>query len=371
MPTLSKRDYFAIRSLMGLSGSQPAAHRISMRRLLSARGSSIFSCHPSSSKGSSCRARASTEWRVSHAVLNLAFEVQERYFNIVATEKKIVLMEDFVEACDAAQLISAGQLERGTINSLERDRRKNELLEAQLELSRMRLEDIHHRQHMNVLLGVSPLQSSWTVSGQLFSLPEDEISTSDLEAIALTQRLDLKDAYLELERLERMRGLTEWWTHTDGTVGISAERDPEGARNLGPTLAGSLPLFNYGQADRARLSAQYQQKLHLLEALSLQIAAEVRSAKEQLMIHRSLVETYQKQALPLQRQIVSMSQRFYNAMALGVYQLLDTKKQEIQLNIDLLMALKGYWIARVTLNKVVGGYLPIAPIAIDHSLEKK
>jgi cobalt-zinc-cadmium efflux system outer membrane protein len=296
---------------------------------------------------------------VSHEILQLACDVQETYVSLLATQKKEGLMKEYVHACLAAKTLSELQYEKGNINSLEKDRRYTEFLEASLLLSQIELETIQYREHMNTLLGLSSSQIGWTQKDEFFLLPQGERDVDELEALAKAKRFDLENARWEVERIARMGGLTAWWTHVDGEAGLSGEKDAEGSKVLGPTIAGALPLFNYGQADRARLSSLYRQKVASLHALTIEIESEVRLAREKVIAHRAIVETYQQQALPLQREVVSMSQRFYNAMALGVYTLLDAKKHELHMQMGSLMALKEYWASQVALNRAVGGALPI------------
>src|SRR6185295_13447960 len=149
----------------------------------------------------------------------------------------------------------------------------------------------------------------------------------------------------------------QWWSYSDVMAGISTESESEGGQVTGPTFAAQIPVFNYGQAARRRLLAQYQQSKEDLRALEVSTLCQVRTALQQLHTIRNLVIAYREQLVPLQRNILSSAVALYNVMGLGVYKLLEAKKQQIETEIDAMMTLADYWIARVDLDRALGGKL--------------
>ncbi len=96
------------------------------------------------------------------------------------------------------------------------------------------------------------------------------------------------------------------------------------------------------------------------EDLATRIHAEARAARMQLLTKRASVEYYQTTLLPLQERMVALSQQQYNAMLLGVYQLLTAKQNEITTYQAYLEALRDYFMARLELERVLGSVLPEA-----------
>jgi cobalt-zinc-cadmium efflux system outer membrane protein len=233
----------------------------------------------------------------------------------------------------------------------------NEYLESKVALAQSQVELIRLRERMNKLLGLSSSELTWQIIDDLPALPEKEIPVECLDSVALSQRLDLGAARWEVVKIARMLGLKQWWAYTNIAAGISTEHEAEGFQETGPIFAGAIPIFNYGQADRARLYSMHRQSLEREKALEIEVLSEVRSARDQLYLNRDLVLTYQMELLPLQEQIVSMSQRFYNTMALSVYKLIDAKRQELQMQINCKLSLRNYWLSRVELDRALGGSL--------------
>lgn len=298
--------------------------------------------------------------RVANAVLNLAFDVQETFYNLQEEQSKQSLLASLIQATEAASQLAAAQREQGNINDLEQQRRMNEYLEAKVAFTINQVDLIRLRERMNKLLGLSSSEQYWQIINDLPEVPKEEISAECLETIALSQRLDLEIARWEVKRIAEMLGIKQWWAYTDIAIGISTEYEGGGTQKTGPAFAGAIPIFNYGQADRARLYAMYRQSQKRWKALEIKILSEVHSAINQLIVNRNLVLTYQKELLPLQEQVVLMSQRFYNTMALSVYKLLDVKRQELQMRINYKLKLKNYWVSQVELNRALGGELYLA-----------
>jgi cobalt-zinc-cadmium efflux system outer membrane protein len=296
-------------------------------------------------------------FQIGGVVLELAFAVREAYYNLQAAQSKLGLLELLVEVTDAKSELAKQQIEAGNINELTFQAHKAEYIQAKLALSSTQNEIAKLRQEMNVLLGLRPSLCNWRIPNDLLDLPPEETSMEELEKIALAKRLDLAAAHMEIKRLELMGATKEWWAYTEPGVGVSREKDADGITVLGPSMATSLPFFNHGQADRARLFAMYKQSKHRLQALEIDILAQVRMHKEQLAINRNRVLIYIQEYLPLQKDIVATSQNFYNVMGLSLYTFLQNKEQEIQSKISYIDALQDYWLTRVNLERATGGSL--------------
>jgi len=297
-----------------------------------------------------------TKLRVADAILNLAFDVQETFYLYVALQQKLSLMAILVEATDVTHRLAILQKKQGNINDLELQARTNEYLQTKIQYAESKAALVDVKEQMNRLMGFG-IDTCWSVSQGLPALPECEIPCECLESIALAKRLDIGVARWEMERLFRFWKTKRWWAFADGTLGVSTEQEAENFLETGPTFSIPLPCFNYGQADRARIYALYSQSCNRLKALEISVLTKVRSARGQLAVYRELIEEYQRQLLSLQESIVTTSQHFYNFMALGVYKLIGAKKQEIEMEINYVMALLHYWKTSVQVDRAMGGNL--------------
>lgn len=293
--------------------------------------------------------------KAANAILDLAFDVEETFYSFLAEKIQLENTLQLVAAAEASMLLARGQLQQGNINDLDYQSRLNAFLETRIELSILQRNLIRLREQMNQLLGLSTSDLCWNIDPNFPPLPIADDSVECLEQIALNQRLDLEAARWEIERFARMYGITQWWAYTNAIAGLSGERDADCIGVLGPTLAFELPLFNYGQADRQRLSAQFRQSLDRLIKMEIHVLAQVRSARDQLSTNRRLASTFMNEILPLQHNIVETSQSYYHSQALSVYKLLDAKRQELQMKNHYIRSLRDYWLSKVALKRALGG----------------
>ena len=298
-----------------------------------------------------------TKLRVSNEILDLAFEVRETYYELIAERKKIEYIHSSVELTSILRDIFSKQIAVGNVNSLQFQLAQARFLEAELELSRSQTEAIRLREKLNRLLGFS--------EDVCLLLPEDlpaveacDFELCTLESRALEQRLDLQVARFEMARLTQMLGLKEGWTYTDLRAGLAGERDPDGTNLIGPGFSGEIPIFNYGQAARMRLFAQLRQTQERLAELEVRVLSEVREAHRLLTSYLSMIQDYEVRLLPMQGEITASSEELYNEMGLGVDQLLENKRLEVTALQNYTEIVKKSLVARVELDRALGGNCP-------------
>ena len=67
---------------------------------------------------------------------------------------------------------------------------------------------------------------------------------------------------------------------------------------------------------------------------------------------------YRDILLPLRERIVNEGQLYYNAMQIGIFQLLREREQQIETAVAYVDALREYWLARTDLSQIASGRLP-------------
>src|SRR4029450_3612038 len=89
------------------------------------------------------------------------------------------------------------------------------------------------------------------------------------------------------------------------------------------------------------------------------IRSQVRRTRTRMLQARALAEHYWTVLLPLRVRVLQQTQLEYNAMLVGVFQLLVAKRDEIDAGRGYIEALRDYWIARTDLESAVGGELAL------------
>jgi outer membrane protein, heavy metal efflux system len=84
------------------------------------------------------------------------------------------------------------------------------------------------------------------------------------------------------------------------------------------------------------------------------VRADVRSSRARVLTARGVVQEYGKVIVPLRENVVRFSQEQYDAMLIGVYQLIQAKQNEFEAYREYIESLRDYWIARSDLERAVG-----------------
>jgi cobalt-zinc-cadmium efflux system outer membrane protein len=137
-------------------------------------------------------------------------------------------------------------------------------------------------------------------------------------------------------------------------LGLESEKDSEGPTRLGPELDLTLPFYDQGQAKQSRIQAQQMKNRHEIAALENRILTEVRTSRIRLLAAREIANRYQQQLIPLLKDSLEEAQLHYNFMLMGVYQLLQGRREEIMAQRQYIEALRDYWIERAQLERAVG-----------------
>ena len=299
-----------------------------------------------------------TKLRVADKVLQLAAEVQTAFYTLQAQTELGRRLNTIIEVNEAAADVAQRQYDAGNINDLELQNQQAPAMQTRLDLMKASAQAQAQREHLNRLLGLSGEQLNWQMAEALPSLPEKELPLENLESLAVNQRLDLAASRSSAEAIAAALRLKKKTRFIPGVkLGVDTERTPDGQRVTGPTLDLELPIFDQGQPAVARLTAEFQQAKNNYAAHEVNVRSEVRESRSALLAARGAVEFSQKNLLPLRRKILGETLRHYNAMQKSSYELLAAKEREQMAEQGGIEALRDYWLARVELERAVGGRL--------------
>ncbi len=300
-----------------------------------------------------------TKLRIAHQVLRLAEEVQAGFYTAQAGQQLTNRLSIIAEVNEAAADIAKRQHDAGNITDLELQNQQAAFARSRLDLARAQAQLRADREKLNRLLGLWGAQTAWQVVSELPPLPEKELSFENVEALAISQRLDLAAARGEAVNMQtalKLKKNVRWLPGV--SVGVNAEHDLDHSWVIGPSLTLEVPVFDQGQPELARLAAEYRRAARKFEALAVNIRSEIREARDALIAARDAAEYYQRILLPQRQRILRATLLQYNAMQLSNYVLLAAKEREALTEREAIEALRDYWIARARVESAAGGSLP-------------
>lgn len=293
--------------------------------------------------------------RVTGAVVNFAAEVRTHYYDLQAARLVLARQRVITEAAGASTELARRQHTAGNISDLDLENEQAVYEQAKLDLARAELEELQTREVLIADLGLVDAKVVLDLPDEFDAIPDREVALDGLEEKALAERLDLTVTKQELEAARRRVPISRWAVWDELSVGVHREREPEGSKTTGPALSIPIPIFNRGEAQRARASALLRQAEQRYAALTVNARSEVRSARERLLEARARVEYLRDVMLPRRIRILALTQLEYNAMLRGVFQLIQARQNVATAERELVLGHRDYWIARSDLDTALAG----------------
>jgi cobalt-zinc-cadmium efflux system outer membrane protein len=307
---------------------------------------------------------AAAQLRVAEEAVRLVAEVKTAIYELQADEAMLAHRRTIVEIQHTAIDLAQRQHEAGNITDLALAQQQAAYNAARLEFAMTEGEQRAHREKINRLLSLWGGDTGWKVAGELPALPEGDVPLRGLESLAVSQRLDLAAAHLELAGIVRALGLTKAYRYVGALeFGVDTERDPDRTNVTGPTLRLELPLFNQGQARVAKGEAELRRAERKLEALAIGVRADVRALHDKLAALREAARFFQSEVVPTRHAITAGMLLHYNGMLVGNYELFITRAEQIEAEHKGIETLRDYWMTRAELERAVGGNLRPRPSA--------
>lgn len=295
--------------------------------------------------------------RVADRLQSQVVEVKKAYFKLQALQQKKFALNRIMQGVEAATELAKRQRQAGTLNALDLASQEAMLHENELTLARIETEVQTAREDLHRLLGLSQSEIAWNIPDQLLKPGNVNPNLSELETIALSQRPDLSASRQELKSLDRQVKVEFLGIIPSIEGGILWEKEDE-FKSFGPYAKIEIPLTDWNQAAISKARSKRQQGRSRLQAQEARALTQVRALFKRLVTARSAVKNYEESILPLRVRIVEETQKHYNFMLSGVYQLLQAKQNEITAFQNYTESLEEYWITRTELEQAIGGSLP-------------
>jgi cobalt-zinc-cadmium efflux system outer membrane protein len=314
-----------------------------------------------------------TQLRVTDEVLKLASEVKIAFCTLQARQELLQRARALTDTNESAAELSRRLHDAGNLNDLDLASQQATYLQSRLEAAQLEALARSDREKLNRLLGAWGVETGWTIADKLPELPARDPAPGKLEALAISQRLDLQVARLQADlagKAYALRARTRFFPASI-KLGLDTERGPDRQVVTGPTLALQVPLFDQGQGAVGKLRAQYRQAIFRLQQLAIDTRSEVREARDQMAASREVARYSREILLPQRQQVTELTQQHYNYMLKGSFDLLLAKQNEIAAERSAIEACRDYWIARAQLERAVGGSLSVRSSAKETPANSK
>ncbi|HMJ14660.1 MAG TPA: TolC family protein [Polyangiaceae bacterium] len=302
---------------------------------------------------------------VGIAALDLALQTRTAFYMHQANEQILELRRSVLRAARASFEAAARLHEAGNVTELAFANEQALYEEARLDTAQAETALVESKQRLNALMGLWGAGVGWQTRGRLSEPVEPEAALEQVEQRAIRQSIDLELArrrYAAASKSVNVARTSGWVPEL--RAGVAAERD-ESDWEFGPVVELELPLFYQGQGAAARSQAEASRQQHLSRSVAIGIRAQARFLTNRVLAARERVDYYRTVLLPLRQRIVDETELQYNAMAIGVFQLLQAKRDQIETGRTYVEALRDYWITRAEIEQLLAGRLVRGGFAAD------
>ena len=298
--------------------------------------------------------------RAALETLRLAAEVRRSYYRAVAANELIGLLADAKSTAESTAQLALKLGQTGSLNKLDQAREQVFYAETTAELGSIRQEAASSRERLARLMGLWGSDLAFRIPGTLPALPRHPSALPLIEVDAVSHRIDLQIARIELDALAKSLNLTEasrFVTLLD-VAGIDRKtRDPESApfRERGFDIQFQIPIFDGGEVRVRQAAETYNKSFNRLTEKAINVRSEARDAYR---VYRSTYEIagqYQREVLPLRKIITEEMQLRFSSMQIDVFALLTEARQRIASLRAGIEAKRDFWFAQSDLQTVVNG----------------
>ncbi|WP_437656785.1 TolC family protein [Sorangium sp. So ce1182] len=294
-------------------------------------------------------------YRAAGAVVELGYSVRAAFHAAQAAQQRLAIANRALDAFAAARDASRALFEAGNVPELDVATQEAGYEAARLTVAAIELELLERREQLQRLLGLSGAETAWRIDDEIPRAPEKLATPPRAEARALSASLELAELRSRLEAAAGRAGFarTAGWL-PDLSVGVRGEREDE-AWQVGAGLRVTVPLFDRKQGATMAYTSEFDSLLERYHGRAIDVRSAVRAAQNRLTSAHARALHHQRVLVPARTRVVEQTLLQYNAMQVGVFELLQARREQLDAELAQVEALRDYWTSRVAFDAILAG----------------
>jgi outer membrane protein TolC len=298
--------------------------------------------------------------RAALETLQLAAEVRRTYYRAVAANETSAVLTDAKATATSTAELARKLGETGALNKLDQAREQVYYAETTADLAAARQDATSSRERLARLMGLWGGDLTFRIPDKLPALPRRPQSLPYIEADAVSHRLDLQIARMEVAALAKSLDLTtatRFVTMLD-LAGIDRRtQDPEGPpfRERGFDVQFQIPVWDGGEVRVRQATETYNLAFNRLAQKAINVRSEARDAYRAYRSTYDIANHYQREVLPLRKIISDEMQLRLSSMQVDVFALLIESRQRIASMRAAIDAKRDFFLAQADLRNAVNG----------------
>lgn len=304
-------------------------------------------------------------YHIAAKVLELGYEVRAQYFRVLAAEAKLRVGIRALDALLAGRDAAAALYESGGIPALEL-----RLQQAAYERERIRVAELdlalaHEREHLRRLLGASGEEAAFELAGTLEKAPAEAEALEEVERRALEASLELEAMRERITGLARTAGvlrlegaMPRLIADLHALIGDPRAAPGTAARDEVRVSGGfslGIPIFDRNQGAVSAKLAELAATTERYYGLAIDLRSYARDTENTLRSTHRRALHFQEIVIPAETAVREETLLHYNAMQVGIFNLIDAHRRELEAELEYLDTLAEYWTARARVDALLAG----------------
>ena len=297
-----------------------------------------------------------TKYSVGDEVLRTVRDAKKSYIDARVAQEAVRLNKEVLKSHEASVQLAMRQYTAGNLAKRDLLKIQDEYAHTRLESIRFHRENAVAREALNKMMGVYAGQTEYKFSEEPLRLTAMFPKSDGLERLAIANRLDIAAAMKAVEYAAKEAGYTKnTRILSEVILDGGSEKSTDTGRFNTIGLKIPMPIFDMGQARLSRTQAYYNQSVQRLYEMAINARSQTREAYAISRYTYDSANEYQTTIVTINQNIMEETQRYYNGMLDGIYELLADQRRYSEAKIQALYAIGEYQKAQVDLLYTIGG----------------
>lgn len=300
-------------------------------------------------------------------VVSLGYQVRAAYRKMQAARERLAVAQRRLDVLAAARDAAVALGQAGSVNELESASQIVSYERARVGVANLELELATRREALQRLLGLHGEHAGWELGEPLPAIPDDVPTMASLETEAVEHSFELAAGRSRLEAMAHRTGLerTEGWLPEIAVDYHALIGDPtampnsgDGRWQSGAGISVGVPLFNQNRGKTRAAEAEFDGQFERYIGTSIDVRSAAREVGNQVRAAHGVARHLGSVVIPAQERVLEQTILQYNAMQLGVFELLAAEQALLDVQLAELEARADYWVADAALAALLAGVRP-------------
>ena len=299
---------------------------------------------------------AASQVQLTASAVDQVTQVRQTWVRAVAAQQSLGYARQVQASAEVSAELARRMQAVGNWNRLTRARQQLFYADATTQLALAEQQAASARAALVRLLGLDAAQAArLQLPDRLPDLPKAPLAAQALNQTALDTRLDVRLARARYNQSAHAHGLGRVTSLIDVELDLKrksvwpdANADRESGR--GWELGVRLPIFDFGDVQRDAMSAQTLAAANQLLAVRRTAGAQLQDSYATYRTAWDVAHHYQSEVIPLRQLMQEENLLRYNGMLIGVFELLQDAREQVQSVIAAIGAQQQFWQADAALQ---------------------